>query len=234
MVSAEAACRGATLPVIAAGRRDRAIDHVIFDLDGTILDNSRTMRRAFDEAFQECGGIGDSPFPELVSRQGQPFGMILEQLGLPLAMEPAFSRLSRRYVDLTCPAKGIGEVLADLQNAGVSLSIASGKSRSRARWVLEHFDLLKYFHRIIGSDDVANGKPAPDMVLRCIGEAGIAPRDTVMIGDAHADYLAARGAKIRFVLATWFQHANIDDNEIIAVQSPFELRDLALVSVKSC
>jgi AHBA synthesis associated protein len=202
--------------------------HVIFDLDGTIVDNSRTMKRAFEEAFLASGGIGDAPLAGLISRQGQPFGTILAQLGLPLKMERIFSHLSRRYVDLTCPATGIAEVLTSLKDVGVKLSIASGKSRDRARWVLDHFGLLAYFDRVIGSDDVANGKPAPDMVLRCIEEAGVAPVETIMIGDAWADYAAARAARIHFGLAGWFPHAAIEDRQVCLLRSPVEVRDLVL------
>jgi 3-amino-5-hydroxybenzoic acid synthesis related protein len=213
---------------IESAPQRRQIDHVIFDLDGTIVDNSRTMKRAFDEAFRASGGIGDAPFADLISRQGQPFPVILSELGLSLDMEPIFSRLSQRYVDMTRPADGIDELLEGLKGAGVKLSIASGKSRSRARWVLDHFGLLSHFDRVVGSDDVTNGKPAPDMILRCIDEARCDPAETLMIGDAQADYLAARAAGIRFGLAGWFPHAQIADDQIFFVRSPLEVRDLVL------
>jgi AHBA synthesis associated protein len=202
--------------------------HVIFDLDGTLVDNSRTMRRAFEEAFLASGGVGDAPVDGLIARQGQPFGLILAELGLPTAMEPIFSQLSRRYVDLSRPAVGIAEVLAELKDSGVALSIASGKSRARACWVLDHFGLLAFFDRVIGSDDVAKGKPAPDMVLRCIDESEIAAPETLMIGDAWADYAAARAAGIRFGLAGWFAHALIEDDQLCLLESPLAVRDLVL------
>jgi phosphoglycolate phosphatase-like HAD superfamily hydrolase len=145
-----------------------------------------------------------------------------------LKIEPIFSELSCRYVDLTRPATGIAEILARLKDVGVNLSIASGKSRGRARWVLDHFGLLAYFDRVIGSDDVANGKPAPDMVVRCIEEAGVAPVETIMIGDAWADYAAARAARVHFGLAGWFPHAAIEDRQVCLLRSPVEVRDLVL------
>lgn len=237
MARAEANCSTARGPAIVSTQQNAriktvplrpVIGHVIFDLDGTIVDNSRTMARAFEEAFRASGGVGEAPLAGLISRQGRPFRTILAELGLPAEMESIFSELSRHYVDLSRPATGIFVLLADLKALGVTLSIASGKSRARASWVLDHFGLLPYFDRVVGSDDVANGKPAPDMLLLCIDEAGIDPAETMMIGDAEADYLAASAAGIPFALAGWFPHASIEDDRIFFARSPLEVRDFVL------
>ncbi|WP_343244722.1 HAD-IA family hydrolase [Streptomyces sp. SID11385] len=63
--------------------------------------------------------------------------------------------------------------------------------------------MLPCFDHVLGSDEVARAKPAPDIVLRALELLGAAPEEAMMIGDATTDIAAARSAGVMAVAALW-------------------------------
>jgi AHBA synthesis associated protein len=176
---------------------------IILDLDGTLLDTSRTMTIAFKEAFRAVGGQGAAPCDGLRRLQGLPFPEILRLLNLPAAMADLFAEASARHVGRSVVFNGVPAMLRSLRMQGCRLAAATGKTSRRARVVLDHFGMTSYFDLILGSDDVLRGKPAPDMLLRAMAELGCTPDRTAMLGDAPADREAAARAGVGFVWAGW-------------------------------
>lgn len=91
----------------------------------------------------------------------------------------------------------------------ILLGIATGKSQRGVRAVLGHHDLLARFHTIKTADD-APSKPHPGMVQAAMEEAGVAPRDTIVIGDTVYDIAMARAAGARAIGVSWGYHAAAD------------------------
>jgi phosphoglycolate phosphatase-like HAD superfamily hydrolase len=178
--------------------------YLIFDLVVTILDRSKTMRTAFVRAYREVCGRGEASFEGLRARRGLPLGGIVRQMGLPAALEKACARASKVHIGLTRPAEEIGQLLAALPGTGMSLLIATGESSEGPRRVLEDFCHSPRFDRVVNSDAVARKKPKPYRLLRCMAEARASPGQPIMIGDGHADRLAARAASVPFILAAWY------------------------------
>jgi phosphoglycolate phosphatase len=87
----------------------------------------------------------------------------------------------------------------------VILGIATGKSQRGARAVLARHDLTGHFAIIKTADD-APSKPHPGMVQGAIGEAGVEPADTLMIGDSIYDMEMARAAGAYAIGVTWGYH----------------------------
>ena len=85
------------------------------------------------------------------------------------------------------------------------LGIATGKSQRGVRAILTHHDLLSHFITIKTADD-APSKPHPGMILEAIREAGVDPRDTIMIGDTTYDMDMARAASVRAIGVSWGYH----------------------------
>ncbi|MDG4818354.1 HAD-IA family hydrolase [Micromonospora sp. WMMD956] len=176
---------------------------VVFDLDGVVVDSSAVMREAFSIAYAEVVGDGPAPFEEYNRHMGRYFPDIMRLMGLPLEMEEPFVRESYRMAHLVPLFPGVRETLEELHGRGVRMAIATGKSGPRARSLLDTLGVLGLFDRVLGSDEVARPKPAPDIVVAALGHLDVPPEQAMMVGDAVIDLLSGRDAGVTTVATTW-------------------------------
>jgi AHBA synthesis associated protein len=202
-------------PDAATGTSPPVRHAVIFDLDGVIVDSGEVMSEAFAIAYAEVVGDGPAPFEEYRRHLGRYFPDIMRIMNLPLAMEEPFVRESYRLADQVQVFDGIVELLLTLRVRGLRLAIATGKSGPRARSLLEGLGLLPFFAHVIGSDEVARPKPAPDIVRHALSLLDVSPEQAIMVGDAPTDLTSAQGAGVASAAALW---APPDDvGELLAV-----------------
>jgi len=209
-----------------------AYSTVIFDLDGVLVDSIAAMKETFEAAHDEVVGDGRADFAEFKRYLGHDLQQILDTLGLPAAMHDAFVRQSSARVGSLQPFDGIVDLLEALERAGVRMGVATGKSGPRAHEVLDALGLTGYFSLIVGSDDVAHPKPAPDMILAHLQNPACPPSQAIAVGDAVSDLRAARGAGVAAAAALW---GNPDPGPLLAEQPdhvlrhPDELRSLLAI-----
>ncbi|MFF8727217.1 HAD-IA family hydrolase [Streptomyces sp. NPDC015171] len=221
-----------------ATRDDRTepISAVVFDLDGVLVNSFAVMRQAFTTAYAEVVGDGDAPFEEYERHLGRYFPDIMRIMGLPPEMEAPFVRESYRLAPLVPVFDGVPEMLRQLRARGVGLAVATGKSGPRARSLLEQLGLLPLFTVVIGSDEVAHPKPAPDIVLKALGVLGSDPARTVMVGDAVTDLTSARSAGVTAVAALW---GETDEETLLAekpdavLRTPADILDVCFGSART-
>jgi AHBA synthesis associated protein len=194
---------------------------IVFDLDGVIVDSHAVMREAFALAYAEVVGDGTAPFEEYSRHLGRYFLDIMRIMGLPLELEEPFVRESYRLSRKVTLFDGIRELLATLRDRELRLAVATGKSGARARSLLGELEILDCFDRVIGSDEVARPKPAPDIVLLALDVLGARPAEAMMIGDAVTDLQSARAAGVRAVAAMW---AELDEAALLAARPDSVLR----------
>jgi len=188
---------------------------VVFDLDGVLVDSFDVMREAFSIAYAEVVGDGEPPFEEYRKHLGRYFPDIMTIMGLPLEMQEPFVRESYRLAHKVRLFDGVIEMLLALHGDGFRLAVATGKSGPRARSLLDGLEVLHLFERVLGSDEVANAKPAPDIVIRAMDLLGVQAAETVMVGDAVADLASAQGAGVPAIAALW---GECDKTELLAAE----------------
>lgn len=202
---------------------------VIFDLDGVLVNSFEVMRQAFTIAYAEVVGAGEAPFAEYNRHLGRYFPDIMRIMGLPLEMEEPFVRESYRLADQVPVFDGVPELLRTLRKRGLRLAVATGKSGPRARSLLDLLGLLPEFEHVIGSDEVTNPKPAPDIVWHALDRLGLGPADAMMVGDAVTDLASAKAAGTFAVAALW---GETDEGELLragpdaVLREPADLLDL--------
>ena len=89
---------------------------------------------------------------------------------------------------------GIAEALAQLRRRGLLLAIATTDRTPRTEISLAMLGIAGHFATIVGADDVANPKPAPDMVHLACERMGCLPGETVVVGDSPVDLEMGRAA----------------------------------------
>ena len=188
---------------------------VIFDCDGTIVDSQHMIVAAMSEAYRWHGMVVP-PRETVLSIVGLSLREAFETLGkdhpgFPVATmveryKAAFHvmRDGEKHLEPLYP--GAADAIASLaRRDDVLLGIATGKSQRGVRAVLGMHGLLDHFITIKTAED-APSKPNPGMVLEAMRDAGVAPEDTVVVGDTVYDIAMARAAGATALGVTWGYH----------------------------
>ncbi|MGQ9683140.1 MAG: HAD family hydrolase [Anaerolineae bacterium] len=95
-----------------------------------------------------------------------------------------------------CLMPGVEDLLATCQSLGLGLAVATGDRRWRAEATLQALGVDGLFSSIVGIDDVAVGKPAPDMIHVACERLGCSPGEVIVVGDSPADLMMGRAAGV--------------------------------------
>ena len=171
---------------------------LVFDWDGTLADSTGIIAAAIQQACRDVG----QPAPDDTAARfviGLGLADALRHVA-PLLPPEDYPRLSERYRehylarDPEIPLfEGARELLDELDARGFLLAIATGKSRTGLARALAQQNLA---HRFVASRCADEGfpKPHPDMLLALMDRCGVAPVETLMIGDTTHDLALARNA----------------------------------------
>jgi len=173
---------------------------VIFDNDGVVVDSEPLATLAMSETLRSLGHhmtaaeIDEQLKGGTLARTRQ----VLEgRFGpLPANFEAAYTeRLYELMNERLHPVAGIEHVLDTLDVAGLPYCLASSGHRARVLFALQAVGLASRFEgRYWGAEDVARGKPAPDLFLLAASSMGKAPGSCVVIEDSELGLQAARAA----------------------------------------
>jgi phosphoglycolate phosphatase len=197
-----------------------AIDLIVFDLDGTLVDSVPDLAAAANYALRRLGlpehsmedlkkmiGAGEKNF---VRRFLGCDHQDLYDQALALYLE----HYSRHLGDQTRVYPGVMETLTLL--APVKKAILSNKRADLAQQVVEVMGLADFFQAVRGGDSFGVLKPSGEGLSALIKELESDPARTFMVGDKPEDILAGRGALARTVALT----CGYSDPETLATARP--------------
>ncbi|WP_436771402.1 HAD family hydrolase [Yinghuangia sp. YIM S09857] len=180
-----------------------AIELVIFDCDGVLVDSERIALRIQREVLGGMGwSLGDDEIVDLfIGRSAAAIGAIVEErlgTGSGAHWHEVFHRRHREEVDAGLPlVDGIADAL-DAILPRVATCIASGGDHGKMRHTLGTTGLYPRFEgRIFSSTEVPLGKPAPDVFLLAAARMGVDPASCVVVEDSMYGVQAARAAGMR-------------------------------------
>jgi HAD superfamily hydrolase (TIGR01509 family) len=180
------------------------LDLVIFDCDGVLVDSERLAIKIDVIVLRELGWqLSEQEVIErFVGRSARDQQAAIEEhLGrrLPTGWEQRFDPLYRTaFAAELAPVKGVVEALDRIT---VPSCVASSATHEHLRYTLGLTGLYERFAgRIFSSEDVARGKPEPDLFLYAAAALGTEPAGCVVVEDSRPGVEAARAAGM-FVLA---------------------------------
>jgi phosphoglycolate phosphatase len=183
---------------------------LVFDLDGTLVDSSRDLASATNEALARIApGAPAVPLEAIVSFVGEGARLLVERslryAGVdrtPDDVLPVFFECyGERLLDTTRLYPGMEEALDAV--AGCTLAVLTNKPGPFSRTILEGLGVAGRFARIWGYGDVAARKPDPAGLLRLVQELGGTKAEAWMIGDSAVDVRTGRAAGVRVAGVTW-------------------------------
>jgi len=179
---------------------------VIFDMDGLMFDTERAARAAWYRAMADFGyAVTDDTYATVIGRTSPDSRALLVAAmgpGAPISeIEERMSRYLRELLEPAPPFKpGLLDLLAEIDRLGIRSAVASSTASPEVRRLLAACGIEDRFGAIVGGDDVAAGKPEPDLFLRASRLLRIAAADCVVLEDSEVGIRAAAAAGMRAVL----------------------------------
>ena len=180
------------------------IDAVVFDLDGVLVDSEEIWDRAREGLAKERGGRWhDGAQRDMMGMSSTEWSRYMHDvIGLEEPPEEINREVVRRLTELydehlpVIPgAKEAVERLA----ARWPLGLASSSNRELIDLVLELLGVQALFEATVSSEEVARGKPAPDVYLEAARRLGVDATRAAAVEDSHNGMLAAKAAGMRVV-----------------------------------
>lgn len=180
-------------------------DAVIFDCDGTLVDSMPAHFDAWCEALALYGAqgilkedvffaMGGRPTPNIVMELNDEYDLKLDPNAVAMAKREAF--LKRLH--MITLIEEVAEFASKLRGK-VPMAIATGGSRMVIEKTLKIVGISDWFDEVVTADDVAEGKPAPDIFLYAAKLLGVVPSKCLALEDAPAGVLAAQRAGMKVI-----------------------------------
>ena len=184
---------------------------VIFDLDGTLLNTIGDLAEAANEMLRSrdlpqhdyatyCTFVGNG-IMRLVERA------LPEELRTPEEVASARADFLAYYIEhidcKTRPYAGIPELLAELQERGVRLAVASNKFQAGTEKLIRSYFPEIRFEVVFGQRPEVPLKPDPAVVEEILTLTGVKREEVLYVGDSGVDMLTARAAGVRSVGVSW-------------------------------
>jgi HAD superfamily hydrolase (TIGR01509 family) len=183
------------------------IGAVIFDMDGLMLDTEPLYKVAWQAAAAELGHpIDDRSYARLVGRPtGDCERELVEQFGPDFPLDQFRRRWPARWQAQVAThgiqqKPGLREFLTFLDGQGLPVAVATSSETDYTASSLRHAGLEGRFRVVVTGDEVARGKPAPDIYLEAARRLQVAPGSCVALEDSEAGILAANRAGMRALL----------------------------------
>jgi phosphoglycolate phosphatase len=199
--------------------------HLIFDLDGTLIDSSDGVVEAVNYSLTQ---MGEKP---------QPPEVIKPYIGFPLEeMYPNFTdapykelyahftvRAAETVVASTTALPHVEEVLIRLHKNNLKLAIGTTKIKRHVDGIIAKLGWNDYFDVLVGGDEAVRFKPDPAVFQIALKRLNAAPVDTMVVGDTINDVLAAKAVPMA-VTAVASPYGNSDS--LVASQPDHFIQDI--------
>lgn len=173
----------------------------LFDMDGTLVDNSDVHVRAF-EIFCDRYGVRDWQ-----ERLSNAFGRgsddimrmllpeeIIQDKGLQTLGDEKEAIYREIYTPTIEPVAGLHSLLELLKSAGIRCAVGSSGCKQNVDFVLDKCQIGDYFEARISGDMVSRCKPEPEIYLTAANALGVKIEECIIFEDARAGFEAARRA----------------------------------------
>lgn len=184
-----------------------AIDLIIFDLDGTLIDSKVDIANALNHVLSvhkyptvsvdaTVGFIGDGVvrlIEKAVGREGLENALEMK--------EQLMDYYNKHAVDFTRPYDGVIETLKGLD--GYKKAVVTNKPETLAKEILQVLDMDAFFGLTMGPESVSKKKPSPEPLLKAMTILESKNKSTLMVGDSANDIISGKSAQVSTVAVTY-------------------------------
>ena len=205
---------------------------VIFDFDGVLVDSNEAWLDLFNRASKVSGSDQTITYDEIKPHAGKSYIEFLKGTRPKLSRDnDALGVIYTNFINMAMEddfinsfkmIRGLKDSLRRLGKR-YRLAVSSGNNRVLLNRFIRMLGLSEYFDLLVSSDDVENGKPSPDMLIKVVEHFGIAPEEAVYVGDSGSDVVAAKRAKMKSIVVLT---GALDRSEAVRLKPDFILDDV--------
>ena len=180
------------------------IEAVVFDLDGVLIQSEEVWDAVRERYVRERGGRYDDAVQRAMMGMSAPewSAFLAADAGVPGTPEQinadVVERMLEAYARNLPLLPGAVEVVRRMA-AAFPLALASSSNRAIFEEVLDLAGIADFFAATVSSEEVARGKPAPDVYLEAARRLGVAPERCVAVEDSHSGIRSAHAAGMRVI-----------------------------------
>ena len=175
------------------------IEHICFDLDGTLVKSDKTIYKSTLKALEQLGinsSIDEKRFNEML---GMHFVDIFNDLEIEVPDFDKFIDIYKSYyfdfIDESILYPNIEETLSFFRDEmSVKISLLTTKGQDQAEKIITHFCLNEYFNFIMGRRDGIAHKPSAEPLLIICNKLNVNIVNTVLVGDTEIDIGCGKNA----------------------------------------
>jgi HAD superfamily hydrolase (TIGR01509 family) len=180
------------------------IEAVVFDLDGVLIQSEEVWDAVRERFTRERGGRYDEEIQRaMMGMSSTEWSRYLhDNAGIPDEPEEINAEVVRRMLgayETELPLiDGAQDAVRRLAGE-FRLAVASSSNRPLINAVLQAAELAPYFEATVSSEEVAHGKPAPDVYLEAARRLGVEPTRCAAVEDSHGGIRSAKAAGMRVI-----------------------------------
>jgi HAD superfamily hydrolase (TIGR01509 family) len=190
---------------------------VIFDMDGLMLDTERLAREAWYATMRAWGyNLTDEVYLQVLGTTGERTRRIFEAaFGDDIPIDAMYD-YKQRLIDRAIASgeiavkPGLLTLLDQLDTWGMPKAVASSTARALVLRKLDAVGLVDRFNAIVGGDEVAHGKPAPDVFVEAARRLGVPASACAVLEDSDNGIRAAHGAGALAIMVPDLQPPDAD------------------------
>ena len=205
---------------------------IIFDLDGTLIDQFKAIHQAFSKTIEDMGYQAPTYHEVRRAVGGASEATMTLLIGKERAKE-AVARLRPNFEKVmlkgVTPLPYALESLERLTRAGLKTAVLTNKYGLHARATCDHLGFSDYLEFTLGADDTKWKKPQPELTDHVLAKLEVSASDAVYIGDSPYDFKTAKNAGLECILVPTGTHSA---DELYSLGSTTVLQDLNQVTNK--
>jgi beta-phosphoglucomutase family hydrolase len=179
---------------------------LIFDLDGTLLDNNSFHRKTWEAYLKNMGKlISEEEFNAHINGRTNKdaveyiYGRKMseeESTKYTLEKEALYRQIYKSFIK---PVPGLLNFLEILNQKNIPMAIATSGIQPNIDFMFENIPIKKYFKVIVNSSHITNGKPHPEIYLKTASLLNISPENCLVFEDAVVGINSAKAAGMKVI-----------------------------------
>lgn len=201
--------------------------HLIFDIDGTLVDNEKVVIATWQETILQLFGKHYET-SDLNFVLGIPGVTTMERLGAENPQE-AFVVWGQNFIKHKAEIElfpHIEHTIAALKSKGLDLGLVTSRTHDELNNDFALGEIIEHFDTIICVTDAPRPKPNPDPLLVYMERCGLSPDEVLYIGDSDYDYHCAKNAKVDFGVASWGDNRIRHTDARFSFNSPMDILNI--------
>lgn len=185
------------------------LHHVLFDLDGTLIDSAPAILSSFEETLGLHGIVPRMPCTRALI--GPPLRQVLADLSGqsdPGRIDELTRTFTRSYfergIPMTAPFPGVDELLARLSGSGLTLHLTTNKRRAPTEALITRLGWGRHFATVYAPEGTETPPLLkPELLRRQLSATSIRADEAIYVGDTREDGHAAHANDLVFIAVAW-------------------------------